>query len=113
MQFTRNREITSLLELPFCREALGKNLGFAMWSLGALPARSDEIPAGWSPKFTGGGWGGGLGATRGRFGVLDRGGAAPASGSPAAREGWPLRLPVSGEGGSGKTTGGSVGLGRG
>jgi hypothetical protein len=50
--------------------------------------------------FAGEGWWKGLGATRVRFGVLDRGGAAPASGTPAAREGWPLRLPMPGEGGS-------------
>jgi hypothetical protein len=75
-----------LLELTFCREALGKKSSFAMWSLGALPARlrcnSGRVVAG----VRRGGWGGGLGATRVRFGVLDRGGAAPASGTPAARE---------------------------
>jgi hypothetical protein len=37
LQESANSQI--LFELPFCREALGKNLGFAMWSLGALPAR--------------------------------------------------------------------------
>jgi hypothetical protein len=36
----------------------------------------------------------GVGATRVRFGVLDRGGAAPVSGTPAAREGRPPRLPA-------------------
>jgi hypothetical protein len=55
----------------------------------------------------------GLGVTRVRFGGSDGGGAAPASGHAGSQGRWPPRLPVSGEGGSGKTTGGSVGLGRG
>jgi hypothetical protein len=42
VQFTRNMKITLLLELPFRREALGKILGFAMWSLGAVAG------AGWA-----------------------------------------------------------------
>jgi hypothetical protein len=49
---------------------------------GAGEQNSSEVRRG----LAGEGWGKGLGATRFRFGVLDRGGAAPASGSPAARE---------------------------
>jgi hypothetical protein len=69
---------------------------------GAGEQNSSEVHGG----LAGEGWGKGLGATRVRFGVLDRGVAAPASGSPAAREGWPLRLPMPGEGGSVGTAGG-------
>jgi hypothetical protein len=39
MQLTRNRQFTLLLELPFCREALRKIFGFAMWPLGAAGRR--------------------------------------------------------------------------
>jgi hypothetical protein len=57
----------------------------------ALPARlrcnSGELAAG----LGGEGLGEVLRATWVRFGVLDRGGMAPASGSPAAREGRPRR----------------------
>jgi hypothetical protein len=66
----------------------------------------EQNPARLTGVLAGEGRGKGLGATRVQFGVLDRGGAAPASGTPAAREGWPLRLPMPGEGGSIGTAGG-------
>jgi hypothetical protein len=47
--------------------------------------------------LAGEGLGKGARVTRVRFGGSDGGGAAPASGTPAAREGWPLRLPSAGE----------------
>jgi hypothetical protein len=40
------------------------------------------------------GHGGDLGASGARFGLLAGSVVAPASGSPAAREGWPPRLPA-------------------
>jgi hypothetical protein len=51
-QFTRIMEITSLFELPFCREALGKNLSLAMWSLGRGQRRSGG-KSGWGSPESG------------------------------------------------------------
>jgi hypothetical protein len=57
------------------------------------------IPAS-SPAFLAGrGRGKGLGASGARFGRLAGSVVAPASGSPAAREGRPLRLPAPARGG--------------
>jgi hypothetical protein len=47
--------------------------------------------------LAGEGLGKGARVTRVRFGGSDGGRAAPASGTPAAREGWPRRLPSAGE----------------
>jgi hypothetical protein len=111
--FLRNLQETGksllLFELPFCREALGKNLSLAMRPLG----RPGQFRWGSSPAWPGKGWGGSYGPLgvdlEGR--TVEKG--RPGAGTPAARERRPPRLPVSGEGGSGKATGGSVGLGRG
>jgi hypothetical protein len=48
---------------------------------------SGAIPAGWSPEFAGGGWGEGLGATRGLFGSSVDGERLPVGGAPAASGG--------------------------
>jgi hypothetical protein len=58
MQFTRNSQMVLLLELPFCREALGKNLSFTMWPLGGRPARVSKIPVRLAGVWPGKGWGG-------------------------------------------------------
>jgi hypothetical protein len=91
-----------LFELPFCRKTLGKILGFAMWPLGAASRRGlpefGELTGVLGRERTGGG----SRVTRDSVWGVGQGGAAPASGSPAAREGWPLRLPSTGEGRLGK-----------
>jgi hypothetical protein len=80
MQFTRNREKATLLELPFCKKDPGKNFVFAMWSLGRLAGAGGQNPAS-SPRFVAGeGQGGGLGGTRVWFVGLDGVEAATASG---------------------------------
>jgi hypothetical protein len=59
--FIRNLQETGksllLFELPFCREALGKKLRFAMWSWAAGQRRSGQIPANRRPGPAGHGRG--------------------------------------------------------
>jgi hypothetical protein len=92
-QFTINSQSTLLLELPFRREALRKNLPFAMWPLGGRPAQAARFRRARRRSWPGKGWGRVLGSLG--FGLVGRtgGGAAPASVTLEAREGWPRRLP--------------------
>jgi hypothetical protein len=64
---------------------------FAMWSWARLAGAGEQNSSEVRRDLAGEGWGKGLGTTRGRFGVLDRAVVAPASSSPAAREGRPRR----------------------
>jgi hypothetical protein len=88
-QFTRISQRVLLFELTFCREALGKKFFIAMSPLGAASGGPAAIPAGDHRIPAGGGWGSGLGTLGARFEALDRAEMAPASSSPAAREGRP------------------------
>jgi hypothetical protein len=57
-----------------------KDLWFRNVAPGRLAGASDKNSGEVRRGLAGEGWGKGLGATRVRFGVLDRGGAAPAMG---------------------------------
>jgi hypothetical protein len=80
-----------LLELTFSMKTLGKMFRFAMWSWARLAGAAEQNSGEVRRDLAGEGWGKGLGTTSGRFGVLGRAVVAPASSSPAAREGRPRR----------------------
>jgi hypothetical protein len=101
-----------LFELPFCREALGKKLFFAMSPLGAASGGPAAIPAGDRRIPAGGGWGSELGPTRVRFGGSIVGEELPEGGHAGGRRRWPLRLPVRRGGGSAGLENGSASYGR-
>jgi hypothetical protein len=87
MQFTRNRKINLLLELPLCRKTLEKKFPFAMWPLGGRPAQVEHNSGEARRSLAGGGWGSDLGPLG--FGLVGRTGAERLrrAGTPAAREG--------------------------
>jgi hypothetical protein len=60
-----------------------------MWSMARLAGAGRPNSGEVRRDLAGEGWGKGIGTTRGRFGVLDRAVMAPASSSPAARDGRP------------------------
>jgi hypothetical protein len=76
-----------LFELPLCREALGKILGFAMWSLGAVAGAVGANSGDARRSLAGEGWGRSLWATRVLFGHLVGGERRPVGGAPAASGG--------------------------
>jgi hypothetical protein len=75
-------------DFPFCNVVPG----------GGRPARVEHNSGEPRRSLAGGGWGGGLGLIRIRFGGSDGGGAAPASGHAGGQRRWPPRLPFPGEG---------------
>jgi hypothetical protein len=99
-QFTRNSQITLLLELTFCREALGKKLFFAMWSLGRGQRRSGGNSGRGSPDPGRGGWGNVLWASRVRFGAWLVKKGRPAGAFRGSRRRRPLEQLLGAVGGS-------------
>jgi hypothetical protein len=74
-----------LFELPLCREALGKILGFAMWSLGAVAGAVGANSSEAHRSLAGEGWGGVYGPLGSYLGTrsVGRGGRWAAHRRPA------------------------------
>jgi hypothetical protein len=94
--FIRNLQETGksllLFELPFCREALGKKLFFAMSPLGRPSGAAGAIPGELVAGLAGEGRGKGARVARGRFG-LDLGVEVAGGGVCSGRRRCWLRLP--------------------
>jgi hypothetical protein len=87
MEFTRIRKVTLLFELPFCSQALGKILFFAMWPLGRPAGAAGAIPGELVAGLAGEGRWKGLWVARVRFGARSVGERRRWAGTPAARGG--------------------------